>query len=565
MNESDARHAITAALRQREFERDWKHPAHLRFRGNLDPSGLHIPVSIEVPDLDFVNIPVVRIDPGGIRTRNMIPHLSGADDQLCYLDAGSTVLDRYDPGGTVLRCLMRAEEVLGDAVRGKLNDDFVDEYANYWSSKTLLVDLPADAIGETEIFWVFLNCGDEEGTPILTRKGKLARSFRDAHERARGPGVKPSSEACWVVSVDVPLGCDPNASVPPANLAEMLMFMAACRARTSVIDEAFRRGDGLSRWIAIRAPNAFCLARIMIPRKFDKDEFMKSRKQSLPRTVRTVASDIELERWRGFPIDAGFLYGRNLGSAKGLAGKKIGLIGCGTIGSFLALQLAQSGAGSMGGRLVLFDNQILTSSNLGRHLLGLPHLGRNKAEGCAEVIRAQLPFLDIEARPVDVLRRFQSLDEFDLVIDATGEEALSLALNDFAVNRRPDFPPILYSWIVGNGAAVQAMLCDGPNHACYKCSKPELSKEPRVRVLRNPAELSLQRMGACGDGLYAPFPVSVSMVAASLAHDLILGWNNGKPGARLRTRAIDLEQSFAVKDTTLAPSAVCPACRGTAA
>ncbi|HTK12292.1 MAG TPA: ThiF family adenylyltransferase [Xanthobacteraceae bacterium] len=214
------------------------------------------------------------------------------------------------------------------------------------------------------------------------------------------------------------------------------------------------------------------------------------------------------------------------------------------------------------GRLVLFDNQLLASSNLGRHLLGLPHLGRNKAEGCAEVIRTQLPFLDVEARPGDVLGRFKFLEEFDLVTDATGEEALSLALNDFAVKRGPKFPPVVYSWVVGDGAAVQTMLCDSSDYACYKCSKPELSKEPRVRVLRNSAEMSLRRMGACGDGLYSPFPVSVSMAAASLALDVILGWGNGKPGARLRTRAIDLERSFAVKDTTLAPSAVCPACRG---
>jgi Prokaryotic E2 family B len=126
MNRAKARQDIVEALKQRGFKRDWTSPAHLRFRGDLDQSGLKIPVSIEVPDLDFVNIPVVRIDPGGIKTGNQVPHLSGADDQLCYLEPRSTVLDRYNPGGTVLRCLARAERVIGDAVRGKLNDDFAE-------------------------------------------------------------------------------------------------------------------------------------------------------------------------------------------------------------------------------------------------------------------------------------------------------------------------------------------------------------------------------------------------------------------------------------------------------
>ena len=384
MNKTKARQAITEALKQRGFKRDWTNPAHLKFRGNLDPSGLNVPVSIEVPDLDFVNIPVVRIDPGGIKTKKQVPHFSGADDQLCYLEPHSTVLDRYNPGGTVLRCLTRAEKVLGDAVRGKLNEDFADEYANYWSTTTLLVDLPSTFNGETEIFWLSLNHDDKEGTPILTRKNKLARSFKDAHERARGSGAKPPSEACWVVTIDRQLGLDPEASVPPRNLAKLITFMKANGAPESIVDAAICKGTGLSRWIAIRAQNAFCLARIKIPKRFDKQEFMSSRKHNLPQILKGVATEVRLERWRGFPIDVDFLYGRNLGDLPSLAVKKLALIGCGTIGGFLALQLAQSGAGAKAGRLVLFDNQILTSSNLGRHLLGLPYLRRNKAEGCAE-------------------------------------------------------------------------------------------------------------------------------------------------------------------------------------
>ncbi|MDB6147561.1 MAG: dinucleotide-utilizing enzyme, partial [Spartobacteria bacterium] len=340
MNKTNARQQITEALKQRGFKRDWTHSAHLRFRGCFDTSGLNIPVSIEIPDFDFVNIPVVRIDPGGIKTSNQVPHLSGAEDQLCYLEPRSSVLDRYDPGGTVLRCIARAEKVLVDAVRGKLNEDFADEYANYWSTTTLLVDLPSDANGEAEIFWVHLSGEDKEGTPILTRKSKLARSFKDAHERALGNGSKPQSETCWVITIDRQLGLDPNSATPPRNLAKLIAFMEACGAPVSVVDKAIRDGNGVSRWVAIRAQNAFCLARIKIPQKFNRQEFTESRKYNLPQVLKTEATEIPLERWRGFPIDADFLYGRNLGDLKTLAGRKKALLACGTNGGFLALQLA---------------------------------------------------------------------------------------------------------------------------------------------------------------------------------------------------------------------------------
>jgi tRNA A37 threonylcarbamoyladenosine dehydratase len=72
-----------------------------------------------------------------------------------------------------------------------------------------------------------------------------------------------------------------------------------------------------------------------------------------------------------------------MGTMENLAGKRILLIGCGTIGSFLAQQLTQCGCGRAGGRLDLVDDDVLRPANLGRHLLGVPYLNRNKAEGCA--------------------------------------------------------------------------------------------------------------------------------------------------------------------------------------
>ena len=97
MNDRDARHAVAAALRQKGFEQDFSHPAHPRFRGRLDPTGLDIPVTIEVSDFDFVSAPVVRIEPGGIDASTVIPHVSGADDQL-WTQNSSGILDTAESG-----------------------------------------------------------------------------------------------------------------------------------------------------------------------------------------------------------------------------------------------------------------------------------------------------------------------------------------------------------------------------------------------------------------------------------------------------------------------------------
>jgi len=93
-----------------------------------------------------------------------------------------------------------------------------------------------------------------------------------------------------------------------------------------------------------------------------------------------------------------------------LSGKKITLVGCGTIGSHLAKMLAQSGAGyGDGGRLTLIDQQIFNAGNIGRHLLGLPDIGRSKAIAVADMLSQLYPELEIASTQADVLTRFRIL------------------------------------------------------------------------------------------------------------------------------------------------------------
>jgi hypothetical protein len=150
--------------------------------------------------------------------------------------------------------------------------------------------------------------------------------------------------------------------------------------------EVIGSGKGTRRWVAAKAPNGCAIARIDIPGTLNTPEFLVNRKEALLSNLLRQSDRVMLTRYGGHPVDERYLYSRNLGGLKTLAGKRIALIGCGTIGGFLAKQLAQSGAGSCGGRLLLLDNDVLQPGNLGRHLLGVRDLAHNKAEGCRDQI-----------------------------------------------------------------------------------------------------------------------------------------------------------------------------------
>jgi molybdopterin/thiamine biosynthesis adenylyltransferase len=273
---------------------------------------------------------------------------------------------------------------------------------------------------------------------------------------------------------------------------------------------------------------------------------------------------VKIDRYNGFRADSAYVFGRNMGGRVNLSGKRILLVGCGTIGGFLAHQLVQSGAGADGGRLVLVDCDKMKTANLGRHLLGVPYLSRNKADACRDFLLQQLPLVRVEAHDSNVLEFSTDFSRFDLIIDATGEEAVSIALNDRAVRARPRTPPVLFVWLLGNGAAAQSILTGEPEFACFKCLKPVLSGPHRYRTLRDDAAIKVEKNFSCADALYIPFPVSRSVSAAALACDQALDWANGSTVHRFRSHTLDSKLAHNVKDANPLKFKECPACGGSA-
>ena len=72
------------------------------------------------------------------------------------------------------------------------------------------------------------------------------------------------------------------------------------------------------------------------------------------------------------------------------------------------------------------------------------------------------------------------LFDSDLVIDGTGEEALSEAINA-RHQALTSGPPMLYARIFRNGEAVQTLWVDGPGEgACYRCLRGVDPSRPRA-------------------------------------------------------------------------------------
>ena len=127
------------------------------------------------------------------------------------------------------------------------------------------------------------------------------------------------------------------------------------------------------------------------------------------------------------------LFSRNAGLLESsvMNAKSALIIGCGSVGSFIALELARAGVGSF----ILVDSDTLEIQNICRHQLGFRDLGRYKVDAVADAIRNINPAAQIiKYKGIVQDMPTEYLDEFeDGIVIGTGDNRESSAFgNDLA-------------------------------------------------------------------------------------------------------------------------------------
>ena len=134
------------------------------------------------------------------------------------------------------------------------------------------------------------------------------------------------------------------------------------------------------------------------------------------------------------------IYERNAGLTEtaALKDKAVTIVGCGSLGSTLAMSLARAGVGTF----YLFDMDRLSPVNIARHQAGLKDLGRAKAAVVRDLIHGTDPTIDVEACALDVVDTAEGFEAFcaaaahsDLLICTTDTDSSRLLVERAAVER----------------------------------------------------------------------------------------------------------------------------------
>ena len=208
------------------------------------------------------------------------------------------------------------------------------------------------------------------------------------------------------------------------------------------------------------------------------------------------------------------------GGSLDLRGKSVLLVGCGSVGSELALRLTSAGVG----KLALSDPDVLSEENLYRHALSATHIGLLKSAALAHEIALKHPWAETvpNRQRLEELRDLDVLRSFDLVVIAIGVPTVERVFAEFCRTKQVGVP-VLNCWLEGYGVGGHAILALPGMRGCWHCAY--VDPKTLTRGLASnlnflaPDQVVMRNQGGCG-AQFLPYSGIAANYTASVAADL---------------------------------------------
>ncbi|MCP4902048.1 MAG: hypothetical protein GY906_34210 [bacterium] len=431
--------------------------------------------------------PAVFLPAGGKELALTNPHV-GSDGKICIFP-DSTSIDASQPAELVRHAIQSAVAILID----DMSDDFRDEFLIYWA---LSEERP------THPFYLIDSVESLPDRPVVGLSGArlLIGRTRDSMVRwAENTSSKPpdflEERQCLVLRREKPL----LPSEYPADIQGLREMLT--KGATDCAERLDAHLCESSRYMAVliiqETKGGKTLAGILtkgLSLAQDREAIKGFRPGRIPqellfRRAQHKLSHGYFSRCIVQRVDSEWIHSRG-GTGVDLSDKRIALIGCGSIGGYVAHLLARAGVGEIS----LIDPDHYRWENAGRHVLGVANVGKPKAEALAENLRRELPHLSINPINKDwrdwVSSRDAPFENADLIVSTAATWSCEQPLNLLA--RCSTFPTVLFGWLEPYALAGH-VLTVASNGGCLQCgmnpygefenkvsvfSSPQLTKEP---------------------------------------------------------------------------------------
>lgn len=478
----------------------------------------HWQLRIALSAYDGTQLPDVYLERGA----SLLAHVSHYG-KICFNDEEGLSLDLDRPVEIVARAIQDAIGTLDKAIeehRTKPYEALLDEMEGYWNTiaGVKLVDsfVEIDTMAR-EIYAVITD--DSRNQKVHT-----FLDSRPADAGAYGGQAKTRGKT-KVCALYLPLQTPilpPSPATPIPNDILLQLHAALSEPDREEIARIAHRKLRDKRWVYLmisqpRPGGGRATFGLAVQRRLGKPFFTNDDSTKLT-ALHVVRHDTEHVRARG-------------GANPALARSHVVAVGCGSVGSRIAEFLVLSGVG----HLTLIDDDVLTSENVFRHLLGGADIGKRKATALAAHLENRLP-------GVHVVPFVGKLAQWEAKSDRTAVDAIVLAIGDITVERlftrrwkqAPYSRIAVVTWLETLGLGGHALLFSADHTGCLEClyslSEGQRLPVPKTSFLASGQVLSRNLTG-CG-GAFTPFSALDAAKTAERAVELCIDGLTGAGSLR---------------------------------
>lgn len=481
-----------------------KRGARLVYKGCAIVNNLNITFLIGIPKNFPLDKPIFFIEP--YDSLGFIPHVE-PDGFVCFIQDENLLLDYKNPEGVLVECFKRTINALEKGAKRENEEDFLNEFDIYWSRNS----------NETKKYYSFLTAGNvlkkitigiNAGVRIIANDETELYSIRNKFKNR----FKIKKPGRVIQGIYIPIKAGLVVRPPKYNEFWSLDYIRELVGKSVVfaeLENLLSRYKNSDEYIIFGIPDSvgkIQIAGIRLRRS------IKGLKHPLIEIEAAYSlSPFTIER-----LDSEAIVPRG-GGESSLLTKKVLLVGCGSLGGCIALNLAKSGLGE----LTVCDPQDFKRENIYRHILGLPHLGKAKVEGLKEYIEDQIPSIRVIPQIISIENvNLLLFENFDLVIIATGEATINLYLND-QIRRKKLNVKVIYSWVEPYGVGGHTLYSDSSKRGCYSCLYDENLHNLASFCSQEQPKAFTKSISGCA-GLYVPFSFLDSSRTAEIATRLAI-------------------------------------------
>lgn len=251
-----------------------------------------------------------------------------------------------------------------------------------------------------------------------------------------------------------------------------------------------------------------------------------SKKRSLPLKLENF-SEWDIEACSIKLFDKSSLIPRG-GAFPDLQNKNVLLVGCGSVGGYIADQLASCGLGN----LSLVDADTFSIENVYRHYLSIDYLNWKKTRGLQFAISTKYPWINI-THFNECLLKFRNdsiLNTYDLIIIAIGSPTKERIFHDYCIKNGVE-TAVINTWTEGYGIGGHAVLDIPEQKGCLRCAYVDNKNLCRGLVSNlnflKPNQDLTKNLSGCGNA-FLPYSNLSAIQTANITTGLALKYLQGK-------------------------------------